>query len=177
MADAGDIPLDAIPPPPPLPVEPTPPPPSLPAEYVPSRRLSDHGRTLMREGLSISSNNSPRAREKSGGDDTFFHERPTTPLPLFPRSDTRKTEVTRFNEKYHAEESSSDEETFDVAQTHLVNVPKGAPSQARLELITTEHPFRPLLVPLHNPVDQSQVVPDSEKTFTKDPFIGEFFTF
>jgi hypothetical protein len=151
----GDIPEDAIPPPPPFPAE------------LSMRRLSDHGRTLLREGLSMS--NSPGHRD-GPEDGTFVHDLPTTPLPR-PTLDRRKSEAARFNEAYHAEATSSDEDEVDVAETHLVNIPKGT-IEARLELITTEQPFRPLLAPLHNPVDQSQVVPEADKTFSKEPYIG-----
>lgn len=60
-----------------------------------------------------------------------------------------------------AESSSSEEEDDD--ETSEI--------ESRLDVVSTERPFRPIDVPLHNPVDQSQIVPVKDLTYSKEPFI------
>lgn len=134
-----------------------------------TRRISNSGRDLMREGF----------RASSSGE--FQVENPSTSVSAAQiqigfRQSGRETVSNHGNTQLYHLESSSEEEEDDVewqgsTRAPLVGVLNSAQmKEQHYEVITSERPLR-AIEPLHNPVDISQIVPDSEHTFDKECFI------
>ena len=135
------------------------------------RRLSDQGKDLLRVGL--------ESKKPSSAASTIFEQeemlrkvRPKEPGEArFTLVKPLHNQTSKFQMENAPSSSSEEEDEEDTEQNHIAGFLSG--SENRVEIVTTERPMRGLTLPLYNPVDQSQIVPSAEKTFTREPFIGE----
>ena len=128
------------------------------------RRLSNQGKGLFREGYSSTDDSEKFEQENPfSPKNSFLPPPPHISVPARPVTSDRA----EANSVYHEERSSSEDEEEDARAVGI----SGNSKEQYFEVVTTERPLRELIIPLHNPIDRGQIVPEREKTFTKESFI------